>query len=352
MNKKILFAVPLIACILTSCKGTVHYSEDKYQLGVQWTNRAEDFRILQLCDIHLNQSDIIERHFKMINKTIKDANPNLIVLNGDSFTYADKGVVTKLFAFIDSYDIPWTFAFGNHDDQGYFADTYIQRLLGDRGLFKNVKFVNLEDDDVTGRSNFVINIYERSKVDDVFVNNDLFQVYCLESHNYNFDTLKYDYIKQDQIDWYERMVNYETNKVGHVVPSAMYFHIALPEFLEAWHEMDGTSENVHNCHVPEGFDPKASIGEYGGPAPESDKHLFDKVKELGSTLAISVAHDHINDAVIIYDDIALCYGVHSTDRIYYDKEKLGGQVISIDHDDPTKLKFENIKHSYEEAEAK
>ena len=348
MNKKLLFSIPLIACLLTSCKGTVHYKEEKYEIPVQWNDRTKDFRILQLCDIHLSQSDPFEeRHMKMLHKTISDANPNLIVLNGDSFTFADKGVVTKLFSFIDSYDIPWTFAYGNHDDQGYYSDTYIQEILGTKQLFKNVKFVNLQDDDVTGRSNFVINIYERKKNSaDEYESKDLFQVYLFDSHSYNFKTMDYDSIKQDQIDWYERMVNHETAKVGSVVPSAMYFHIPLPEFFDAW---NAAKEGKPNATVLMG-----TTDEFGGgPLPESDTHLFDKVEQLGSTIAISCAHDHVNDSVINYKvngekDIALCFGVHSTDRIYYDKEKLGGQVIIIDKDNPSVLKFENIKNSYEE----
>ena len=346
MNKKLLFAIPLITCLLASCSGKVHYEESKYQISVKWENTDEDFRILQLCDIHLSQSDIFERHFKLIDKTIKDADPNLIVLNGDSFTYADKGVVTRLFSFIDSYDIPWTFTYGNHDDQGYFSDTYIQGILdSNKQLFKNAKFVNLPDDDVTGRSNFVINIYEREKIGDTYVSNDLFQVYCLESHSYNFDTIEYDFLKQDQIDWYERMVAYETLKEGSLVPSAMYFHIPLPEFFNAWND---AKDGKPNAEILMG-----TTDEFGGgPLPSTDTHMFDKVKELGSTIAISCAHDHINDSVIMYDDVALCFGVHSTDRIYYDSAKLGGQVIVVDHNDPWHLTFENIKNSYSEVEGK
>ena len=353
MNKKLLFSIPLIACLLTSCKGETHYSEDKYELGIQWVDSAsEDFRILQLCDIHLGQSDIYEKHFKLMDKTIRDADADLIVLNGDSFTYADKGVVTKLFSFIDSYQIPWTFTYGNHDDQGYYSDTYIQEVLGSKkNLYQYAKFINLADDDVTGRSNFVINIYDRSKdADGKFVNTNLFQVYLLESHNYNFDTWKYDFIKQDQIDWYERMVKYYTDELtGYVTPSVMYFHVPLPEFFSAWDEYKN-GVTTHNVKLIMGEMTEFS----GGPLPESDLHLFDKVKDLGSTLAISCAHDHNNDSVINYDGINLCFGVHATDRIYYDANKIGGQVIVIDHEDPTHktLKYENIYHTYDEVEGK
>lgn len=347
MNKKLLFAIPVIVPLLASCVGKTHYAENKYEIGIKWENPDEDFRILQLCDIHLSQSDIYEKHFKMLDKTINDANADLIVLNGDSFTYADKGLVTKLFAFIDSYDIPWTFTYGNHDDQGYYSDTYIQRVLTDNSLFKNAKFVNLEDDDVTGRSNFVINIYQREKNGSgEFETIDMFQVYLMESHSYNFDTIDYDFIKQDQIDWYERMVKYFiARNEGVVLPSAMYFHIPLPEFFTGWNEaVQGKPEAIKILGTTDEFG--------GGPLPESDTHLFKKVQDLQSTIAISCAHDHINDSIINYQGIDLCFGVHSTDRIYYEAKKIGGQVMIIDKDDQWKLTYENIYHSYDELEGK
>ena len=344
MNKKVLFALPLITCMLASCGGKMHYASREYEIPVEWKDPTKDFRILQLCDIHLSQSDIFERHFKIIGKTIKDSNADLIVLNGDSFTYADKGVVVRLFSFIDSYNIPWTFTYGNHDDQGYYSDTYIQRCLGEQGLFKNVKFVNLEDDDVTGRSNFAINVYTG---ENETVGIDMFQIYCLESHSYNFDTINYDYIKQDQIDWYERMVNYYRydRNGGVILPSLMYFHIPLPEFFTGWNDAVNGK--------PEAIKIKGTTDEFGGgPLPESDTHLFDKVLELESTKVISCAHDHINDSVIEYKGVNLCFGVHSTDRIYYDAKKIGGQVISIDPVDQWTFDFENIYFTYDELEAK
>lgn len=346
MKKKILFALPLLTSVLASCVGTKIYPCSDYLTSVEWVDQTEDFRILQLCDIHLSQSDIYDKHFKVINNTIKASNADLIVLNGDSFTYADKGVVAKLFAFIDSYNIPWTFTYGNHDDQGYFSDTYIQEILKDNSVFKNVKFVSIGDDNITGRSNFVINIQQKSRdMTGLLTVDTVFQVYCLESHSYNFDTIAYDYIKQDQIDWYERMVSYSKEKFGggKVVPSAMYFHIPLPEFFTAWKEKDSNPESVLIMGSTD------EMG--GGPKVETDLHLFDKVKELGSTKAISCAHDHVNDSVIKYKDVALCFGVHSTDRIYYDETKIGGQVIVVNKDTQA-LTFENIYTTYKEVEGK
>ena len=331
-NIKKFIVLPLIGALLVGCKGKKHYSCADYMTSVMWHDKTKEFRVLQLSDIHFSQSDYREEHYKVIDETVSRAKADLIVLNGDCFTFADKLVVNELFDHINSYGIPWTFTFGNHDDQGYYSDTYIQRLLCDTDRFSNARFVNLEDDDVTGRSNFVINITQSYKQDPVY------QIYLFDSHSYNFDDAGYDFIKQDQIDWYESMVKFSTETYGKVIPSSAYMHIAPPEFYTAW-------------YLSQEGDPSAkliigSTDEYsGGPKPESDLHLFDKIKELGSTKSISAAHEHINDSVIDYQGIYLAFGVHSTNRIYRDEDKIGGQILKISPDNFS-ISFENIYVKY------
>lgn len=334
MNKKLLFSIPLVAVFLTGCVGTKTHRPAEYCLETKWDNVDQDFRVLQLCDIHFSQADIVDQHMAVINKTIEKANANFIVLNGDSFTYADKRVVNYLFSEIDKRNIPWTFTFGNHDDQGYFPDTYIERLLSS-GTYKNCLFVNIEDDDVTGRSNFVVNIKQGDTTK--------YQIICMESHSYNFDTMEYDFIKEDQIAWYEKMINYSKTYCDNA-PSLLYFHIPTPEFFTAWHDFEDGKTNVEKI--------LGTTQEFGGgPLPSSDTKIFDKVKELGLTKAISCAHDHINDSVLKYNDVYLCFGVHATNRIYFDENMIGGQVIGINHE-TQELSFKNIYTSYEEVEAK
>ena len=325
INKSII-ALPLVGLLLSGCVGKKHYEAEEYLLTCNWGDK-EEFRILQLGDIHLSQSDVFEEHFDVLDRTVKASNPDLIVLNGDIFTFADKHVVKKVFQFFDDYNIPWTYTFGNHDDQGYYADNYIQRLLGG-DTYKNVLFKNLEDDDVTGRSNFVINVKDGDKVK--------YQVYCLDSQNYNFDTMGYDFIKQDQIDWYERMVNYTTEKNGgEVVKSSMFIHIAFPEFVKDW---ESKTED----------DFIIGMMEEGAGSPEEDLGFFNKIKELRSTQTVHANHDHANDSVLEYEQVYFSYGVHSTNRIYNDKEskKIGGQILRIKKADTSKLIFENYYTEY------
>ena len=328
--KNTIIALPFVGLLLTGCVGKKTYPASDYMLNLSWKtarDQTEDFRILQLNDIHLSQSDIHEEHFKVIDKTIEVSNPDLIVLCGDIFTYADKHVVKKVFNHFNDKGIPWTYVFGNHDDQGYYADNYIQRLLGTKKAYNHCYFVNLEDDDVSGRSNFVINILDEAK-------NPAYQVFLLDSHNYNFETNDYDHLKQDQIDWYERMVKYTQEKWG-VVYSAMYMHIGFKEFTQCWEDLKGT-EAVK----------LGNMEEWSG-SPDKDLDFYSKIRELGVTRSISVAHDHANDSVVKYEDVYFSYGVHSTNRIYNDKnnEKFGGQIISIDKT-TKKLSFTNYYIDY------
>ncbi len=324
-----LIALPLLGLLLTGC-GTKNYSEDEYMLYTAWKEDSSEYRILQLGDIHQSQSDLHEEHFDVIDRTIKKADPDLIVINGDAFTFADKHTVKKVFQHFDDKGIPWTFTFGNHDDQGYYSDTYIQRLLSGNiksTQYKNVLFRDHVNDEVTGRSNFVINLKSGDEIK--------YQLYCLDSNNYNFDTMGYDIVKQDQIDWYENMVKYSLKNFGNV-KSSMYLHIAPPEAVIDWENMD-----KEHCIIG---DMQEGLG-----SPSKDLHIVQKILDLGVTQSIHANHDHANDAVFKYKDIYFAYGVHATNRIYNDADgvKFGGSLLRINKADTTKLIFENIYTLYD-----
>ena len=75
--------------------------------------------------------------------------------------------------------------------------------------------------------------------------------------------------------------------------------------------------------------------------------MFDAMVELQSTNGTFVAHDHKNNWAIEYKGITLSYGVNSTDRVYYSKLLLGGQVIEIKDNGSFEITQLN-NHKYEE----
>lgn len=323
--KKILTSfVFLSGFCLSSCGSVKHYSETQYMIDVDYVS---DFKILQLSDIHMGFEDDLNLHFSFMDLSIKEANPNMIVVTGDLFTFANYDVAKKLFDFFDSYDIPWSVVFGNHDEQVYFSPSTMNDLLMNKA--KNAKFIDYIDDDIYGNSNYCINLKQGDKTK--------YQLYMIDSNRYQYkDYMGYDYVRDNQIKWYENMVNYSKNENGGtVVPSLAFFHIPFEEYNIAYQKAkDGEATLVYG-------DNRESVS-----SPKFNSGLFDKMLELGSTKATFVGHDHINNSQVNYQGIDLVYGVHSTNRVYYDNDRIGALSITL-HDDLT-YTIDRYYHTYEE----
>lgn len=328
-HKKRLIIMATLTLLLSACgKRDVRHDISEYILE---TDYKEDFRILQLNDIHLSNKDKLEREFDFMDLTIKEADADLIVICGDSFTFADKRTAKSLFNFIDSYNTFWTITFGNHDEQCYFSIDWLTDYLNNFGSY--CLFKDIQDDDITGNANFAINLMKDDKVH--------YQVIIMDSNRYNFgEYLGYDYIKDNQIAWYERLVNHtKVENAGIVIPSIAFFHIPIPEFDTAYKKaLQGEAD---------------AILEYGDQreavcAPKHNSGFFTKAKELNSTKAICVGHDHINNTRVLYQGVYLCYGINANDRVYGDADRLGGHVVTI-HNDQT-LSFDYLYHTYQEVE--
>ena len=313
-----------ISLLALSACGTREYKPQDYILEM---NYKSDFRILQLTDIHLSDKDDRETQFKFLDLLYKDAsNPDLVVVTGDLFTFAGKDTAKSLFNYFNSKKVPWTVCFGNHDEQCYFSVDWLTETLSNLGSY--CMFKDLQDDNVNGNCNFVINLKEGSKVHD--------QLFVMDSNRYNFDLsqLGYDCFKQDQIDWYESVVKYTKEQNGDTVNSLMFYHIPLPEANPAWEEAKNANAVIY------GEKREASC------PPDHDYGFFTKIKELGSTKAMFFGHDHINNFEVDYQGVKFCYGIKSTDRIYHDEDMLGCQTIII-HDDHS-LKIDRYYHTYAE----
>ena len=314
-----------ISLLALSACGTREYKPQDYILEM---NYKSDFRILQLTDIHLSDKDDRETQFKFLDLLYQDAsNPDLVVVTGDLFTFAGKDTAKSLFNYFNSKKVPWTVCFGNHDEQCYFSVDWLTETLSNLGSY--CMFKDLQDDNVNGNCNFVINLKEGNKVHD--------QLFVMDSNRYNFDLsqLGYDCFKQDQIDWYESVVKYTKEQNGDTVNSLMFYHIPLPEVNPAWEEAKNANAVIY------GEKREASC------PPDHDYGFFTKIKELGSTKAMFFGHDHINNFEVDYQGVKFCYGIKSTDRIYHDEDMLGCQTITI-HDDHS-LKIDRFYHTYEEA---
>ncbi len=260
-------------------------------------------KILQFTDIHYTDGRPEDKQtVEVIKKVIEAEKPDLIVLTGDT-VYGDKNisVVPDSFGFIDSYNIPWTFVFGNHDDEdiGNKAD-----------LFKVVeKLPNcLAYDDLSagaGVGNHVIDIKNKG-------GETVWRLMLIDSGTYLSDgTGRYDYIKESQIAWYEK-------KVRENVKGAMaFFHIPLPEYDIAWEGIHIGEKNEDIC-----------------PSP-INSGLAECMTSDGVTRAVFAGHDHINDYIGVYKNVLLGYGRATGYNTYgLDGFQKGGRIILLNENDP------------------
>ena len=332
MKRKGLLLFPSIfAMSLTACASGVKHNISEYILQMEYKS---DFRILQLTDVHLGDKDNLETHFKFMDLTINEANPNLIVVTGDLFTFASKTTAMKLFEFLDSHNANWTVTFGNHDEQCYFSIEWVTGYLND--LTEDTKsyciFKDIQDDDITGNSNFVINLKDGDEI--------IEQLIFIDSNRYHFGSyIGYDYIKENQVEWYKRVVDATTTLNGHLTESLLFYHIPIPEFNDAY---DAAKSGTEGAILEEG-EKRENVC-----CPEYNSGLFDAILEKGSTKGMFVGHDHVNNYRVLYKGVYFSYGVNSTDRIYFDEDLIGGQVITVNRDHS--LGFNQLIKTYEDYE--
>ena len=318
----------------TSCAGGNDlYTYNDYKKADSDLTYYENFRILQLTDIHFGLATNFAEEWVYFDKVIDEANPDMIVMTGDMFMNASADVVNKLYNYMDNVKndqnnpIPWTVSFGNHDRQGFYTPQFIEgQATYDQ--YDNCLYVN-PDDNINGNGNHYVNIVSGNDV--------VWQVYMLDSGSYHSKGSTYDYevIEEDQIAWYENVVK-ETNKARYgvadfaaltpaqIIPSVAFFHIPLWEYVDAWEAWEAS-----------GFDPNMGSGvleDSGIWYGYYNSGFFAKAKELGSTRGMYVGHDHTNNFAINYQGIMLSYGVKSGRGIYHDAAMIGGQVVVLADD--------------------
>ena len=323
MKKRFLALAFISAMALTAC-GTKQYQASDYVLALDYKN---DFKILQLTDLHMADKDDQDVHYKFLDLLFEDEKAkgsDLVVITGDLFTFASKPTAERLFNYLDEKAVPWTVCFGNHDEQCYFSVDWLTGYLNRLGKSDDSKclFKDLQDDDVNGNCNFVIRLMDGANVHD--------QLFIMDSNRYNYgEYFGYDFFHQDQIDWYVRML--EDNDA----PSLMFYHIPLPEINDAWEKGDIMTIDGRKGEKKEKSCP-----------PDKDLGFFNVIKEKGSTKAMFFGHDHINNFVSKYEGIDFAYGIKSTDRIYHDENMLGARTITI-HNDHS-LEYHDLYHTYAE----
>lgn len=272
-------------------------------------NSNGEFKIVQFTDTHV---DLVNKSNLSVYETIKGVieieKPDFVILTGDNVTQNDPQAAYQRFADIfKEANVPWAAVFGNHDSQNNFSREDLADFL-----HKLPFCMNNDKGETYGNSNFVLPVYGKN-------NETKALLYCMDS-NVNSTLMPtvegYGWFNFSQINWYRnKSKEYTLVNNGKPLPALAFFHIPLPEYVHAW-----SNKNT----------PPLGVKNEDECSPDINTGMFSAMLESGDVMGTFVGHDHINDYIGVYYNIALAYG-RVTKEMRNPKEDplAGGRIIVL-----------------------
>lgn len=278
-------------------------------------NDDGSFRVLILADTHMNAPSDAKKAQNVkdrIKLLVDREKPNLVIFTGDNTINSTRDTIQAnidaLVDYIEEKQIPWCHVYGNHDHESALKKEHQQVI------YESYKYcISKTGPAISGTGNYVNGIYNKDGSLGAVI-------YCLDSGAYAATGGGYDYIKQDQIDWYkatsEKLQEYNGGKA---VPALMAFHIPL----------------IENMHAFQNKDNKELVFEFSGGKNEdicsstTDTNLFETILERGDVKAIITGHDHLNDYMFNYMGVKLCSSPNFSEFIYNDAAYWGSRVFDL-----------------------
>ena len=294
------------------------------------------FKILVLADVQ-DVYPIDDAMISFVNEALDYAKPDLVVFDGDTIVTEDVRAYEQLLYPLVSRNVPFTFVFGNHDVER-------ENFTAEQQLAEYQKYPGClafdADPALHGCANHNLLIYS-SKGNDIAFNLWMFDS-GTSLHDENGEWLGYDWVRADQIEWYNNTRDAITEaNGGKVVPAIAFQHIIPKEAVEVlFYESDiSMGELTYNfndgsvySYIPkiETFD--GYIFEKSCPGNGSDGQ-WDAMKAGGDVLALVVGHDHVNSFVADINGVDLVQTPGATYHSYYNKMLQGARIIELDEGD-------------------
>lgn len=295
--------------MLLPAGASVQNSGEKLQF-----NSDGEFRIMQIADIQDGPLlfEIVRDFFKDV---IPAEKPDLIVLTGDNISAGASSVgihavdlllveaaIDRYMSIFEANNVPVAVVFGNHDaeelvtkeEQAAIYQKYDNCLIVDEG------------EDVYGCGTYNVPVYSSKDASKIAYN-----LWMFDSNMYDEENGGYDYVHQNQIDWYVSKSNeLKAQNGGVAVPSMMFQHIIVNEIYDALLEVPAGTEGAvdHNgkYYVFNPENTKSGIALNESPCPSTvNGGQFDAIVNQGDVVAMFFGHDHVNNFVVEYKGVDL-----------------------------------------------
>ena len=338
--------------------------------GVPYFETDDDFKIMHLTDVHIGGGVLsAAKDKKAINAVaamVTAEKPDLVIVTGDiSYAVPWSGTMNNRYAhemfkrLMENLGVYWTVTLGNHDSEIYnfFGRESVGKIYEDSAL--EYCLFSRGPAEIFGECNHVLNVKNSKGL----ITESLIM---MDSNSYTEEdplgiNWIYDHIRDDQVEWYEGVVekySAENRSVYESLPeserpansedfltvkSMLFIHIPLMEVREAYeNHLKNSTEGKEDVLYIDGKIGEESPYVYCG---KERSKIFDVMLSLGSTQAVFYGHDHLNNLVMEYKGITLSYGYSIDYFAYSDIDKIGAQrgcsVITCSPDTSFEIVHEN-----------
>ena len=296
------------------------------------------FKIMQIADIQETRTPNPDT-IKLLDLALEREKPDLVVFTGDQIQgysatflgdlYSNvKESITCFLQPLVKRNIPFTFTFGNHDNQGGLGKKEQFEIYSSFPNFVETDIRNPED---IGSCCITIKDSKGEK--------NALAVYVIDSNAKEPDG-SYSPVREEQIEWYKG-VRDSLSENGKDVDSIVFQHIPVPEFYNVINKVrpfaKGSIEDYKNYKGSFFTLDKAMYdrGDFFGETPAVPKintGEFKAFKEKGDVFALFVGHDHNNSFYKEYDGITLGYTQGAGFNTYGPGDRRGVRILTFNED--------------------
>ncbi|MCL2509172.1 MAG: metallophosphoesterase [Oscillospiraceae bacterium] len=347
MKKKLprILSLALAFCLLFGIAAFAALNENTpaYKATLKFSGDGK-FTILQISDIQHGPLGLpITKD--LIRESVKAADADLIVLTGDNISggscstgikFIDRILVKMAIDFymsvFEKAGVPVAVVFGNHDAENLISREEQFEIYGTYKCFIGFD----EGEDVYGCGNYNVPIFPSGGG-----TVPAFNLWMFDSGMYDRDengnSKGYDYIRQNQLDWYINAGSaLKAQNGGEPVPSFVFQHIIVPEIYDALITVpEGTPGALKRGEQYYMINPdylKAGVMSEMPCPSNTNGGQFSAVKSQGDVIAMFFGHDHVNTFEVAYQGIDIVNSPGITFGSYGDEVR-GCRVITLNESD-------------------
>ena len=334
--KKLLAIV--LAVVMVFSVASVGFASYKSDAQLRFDENGK-FKILILADVQTDYPLPDDQVF-FIEESVRYSQPDIVIFTGDNVNNDDKRSYADMLAPLIEAGVPYTMVLGNHDQEssgGMTREEIVQEYQKYEGFLGYDADPSLHG---AGTHNLPILSSDGSKL--------AFNLWMFDCGDYvrtsDGEWLGYDWVREDQIEWYNKVRDEMTaENGGEVVPSLVFQHIIPQEpcekiFLPSDIELgeatinfqDGTTYTV----IPDMTQYEGYLFEKACPSYGNDGQ-WDAMVAGGDVLGVVCGHDHLNGFIANCDGIDMIMTPGCTYDSYYSNMIQGARVIELDETKPT-----------------